>query len=75
MKSLAVVITLAAVLLAGKVSGRSVQDTPEHPKAGDREVLEVIDLARTDSGDGGDPCVHKGRYFTVDVRKVARQFQ
>lgn len=65
MKMFSLCVVLMATLLTGEVRGRVIEeDLPKHLRL---EVPETEDVS--------NPCVYVGRYFTIDVRRVAEQFK
>ena len=71
------VLVVLAGLLTAEVVGKALDEKKQ-------DVLKVLEggptieeaPAITEVDDGSDsPCVYKGRYFTVDVRKPLSRFK
>ena len=67
-------VAVVGALLTGEVTAKAVHDL-EKPEDDFKteDVLKVLD--DTPAPAYSDPCVYRGRYFTLDVRKVAEAFR
>ena len=72
LKVLAFPVVLALLLLSGEVRGRAVAEGEQGLDNHAEAILEKLEVSEV--GDDDNPCIHKGRFWDIDVRKVANYF-
>ena len=66
-------VAVVGALLTGEVTAKAVHDQ-EKPED-DFKTEDVLRLDAAPVNNNSNPCVYRGRYFTVDVRKIAAAFK